>query len=151
MASGTFTWGQASPAAPRKSTPEVYLAKQIDNSRLRRVTDVERAREMFAFSLVLAVLFGLIGLYAWQHFSSIEYGYRIEAQKMQRDNLLEMNRALRLEEASLRDPGRIDVLARRMGFEAPQPGQVMRMETTNEPGVPVLAREFGIQVIAAAQ
>ena len=35
-----------------------------------------------------------------------------------------MNRALRLEEASLRDPERIDVMARKLGLQSPQPGQV---------------------------
>jgi hypothetical protein len=40
-----------------------------------------------------------------------------------------MNRALRLEDASLRDPERIDVLARRMGLVPPEPGQVIRMDS----------------------
>ena len=39
-----------------------------------------------------------------------------------------MNHALRLEDASLRDPERIDVLARRMGLVPPEPGQVIRMD-----------------------
>ena len=48
---------------------------------------------------------------------------------MQRDGLMEMNRALRLEEASLRDPERIDMLARKLGLQSPQAGQVMHMDT----------------------
>jgi len=43
--------------------------------------------------------------------------------------LAEMNRALRLEEASLRDPERIDTLARRLGLQSPQAGQVIRMDS----------------------
>jgi hypothetical protein len=39
-----------------------------------------------------------------------------------------MNHALRLEDASLRDPERIDVLARRIGLVPPEPGQVIRMD-----------------------
>jgi cell division protein FtsL len=39
-------------------------------------------------------------------------------------DLTEMNRALHLEEASLRDPERIDVMARKLGLQSPQPGQV---------------------------
>jgi len=54
---------------------------------------------------------------------------------------VEMNRALRLEEASLRDPQRIDVLARQMGLVAPQAGQVIRMDDGgSDPGAPVMAR-----------
>jgi len=41
-----------------------------------------------------------------------------------------MNRALRLEEASLRDPERIDTLARKLGLQSPQAGQVMHMDAT---------------------
>jgi len=33
-----------------------------------------------------------------------------------------------LEDASLRDPERIDVMARRMGLVPPEPGQVIRMD-----------------------
>ena len=66
--------------------------------------------------------------FAWQHFKAIEYGYRIESLQVQRDGLVEMNRALRLEEASLRDPERIDVLARKLGLQSPQAGQVMRLD-----------------------
>jgi cell division protein FtsL len=80
------------------------------------------------FSASIAALFLLVLFYAWQHFSAVQYGYKIEAQKTQRDQLVEQNRALKLEEAGLRDPGRIDALARQMGLESPQPGQVVRLE-----------------------
>jgi len=67
--------------------------------------------------------------FAWQHFKAIEYGYKIETLRVQRDGLAEMNRALHLEEASLRDPERIDTLARKLGLQSPQAGQVMHMDT----------------------
>jgi cell division protein FtsL len=122
-------------------TPEVYFTKAIDNSRLVKVADLKRSREMTHFTCALAVLFLLVMVYAWQHFSAIEYGYHIEAMKSQRDTLVETNRALRLEEASLKDPERIDTLAREMGLVTPQAGQVVRIEpTAKEPGVPVMAR-----------
>jgi cell division protein FtsL len=122
-------------------TPEVYFSKAIDNSRLVRVTDKKRSREMTQFACALAVLFVLVMFYAWQHFSAIEYGYKIEAAKSQRDTLVETNRALRLEEASLKDPQRIDALARQMGLQTPLAGQVVRIEpSAKDPGVPVMAR-----------
>jgi hypothetical protein len=52
-----------------------------------------------------------------------------------------------LEEASLRDPERIEQLAARMGLVAPQAGQVMHLEVTPDPATPVLARVSGIQVV----
>jgi len=99
------------------------------------------------FSVSVAALFLLVMFYAWQHFSSIEYGYRIEAQKSERERLVEMNRTLKLEAASLRDPGRIDALARQMGLESPEPGQVIQMNP--EDGAPILARATPVAVIPA--
>lgn len=128
-------------------TPEIYFNKAIDNSRLVKVADPKRAKEMAMFSVSVAVLFFFVMVYAWQHLSSIEYGYKIEAQKIERDALQEQNRALRLQEASLRDPERIEQLASRMGLVAPQARQVMHLEVTPDPGAPVLARVSGIQVV----
>ena len=78
-------------------TPEIYFAKAIDNSRLVKVEDPGRNREMKQFGTALAVLFLLVFTYAWQHFRAIEYGYQIESAKRELNNLTEMNRALRLE------------------------------------------------------
>src|SRR5215475_4793615 len=98
-------------------TPEFYFHKIIDNSRVVKVADPKRRREIRMFSASVAALFLLALFYAWQHFRAIEYGYRIEVQKSEVARLTEMNRALKLEEASLRDPGRIDNLARQMGLK----------------------------------
>ncbi len=132
-------------------TPEIYFNKGIDNSRLVKVADPRRAREMTMFSVSVAVLFLFTMIYAWQHFSSIEYGYKIEAQKIERDALLEQNRSLRLEQASLRDPERIEQLAQRLGLVSPQAGQVMHLEISAEPNAPVLAKVSGVQVIDTAR
>ena len=105
---------------------------------------------MRAFSIALSVLCLLVLSYAWQHFRAIEYGYKISELKTQRDSLVEMNRALRLEEASLRDPERIDTLARKMGMVAPQPGQVIRMDTVlPDGGTNVMASAAPVAVISA--
>src|SRR5438445_4754883 len=124
-----------------KGTPEIYFSKAIDNSRLVKVEDPGRSHEMKQFGIALCCLFLLVMTYAWQHFSAIEYGYRIESLKVQRDGLVEMNRALRLEEASLRDPGRIDTLAKRMGLESTHAGQVLMLDTAQpDASAPEMAR-----------
>jgi len=137
----------AAPAAVRRQsrgvTPEIYFAKRIDNSRLVKVSDPKHNREMAMFFGATVLLFLLVMVYAWQHFSAIECGYRVEQLRAHRNGLVEMNRALRLEEASLRDPQRIDLLARRMGLAAPQAGQVMRLDAGSDSvdaGAPVMAR-----------
>ena len=129
-------------------TPEFYFQKTIDNSRLVKISDPQRRREIRMFSASVAALFLLMMFYAWQHFSSIEYGYKIEAQRTERERLVEMNRTLKLEEASLRDPGRIDTLARQMGLESPQPGQVVHLDA-DEAGASVIAQVTPVAVISA--
>jgi len=130
-------------------TPEIYFHKAIDNSRLVKVEDPRRGREMRQFGIALSCLFLLVMTYAWQHFKAIEYGYQIESMKIERDGMAEMNRALRLEDASLRDPERIDVMARKLGLQSPQAGQVMRLDTSADSGAPVMASISTVSVFSA--
>ena len=152
MTAATATIRKMSPTAGRRpfwtGTPEIYFAKPIDNSRLVKVEDPQRNREMKQFGTALACLFLLVFTYAWQHFKAIEYGYQIESAKRDLSALTEMNHALRLEDASLRDPERIDVLARRMGLVPPEPGQVIRMDAASgeAPG-PVMASNAPVVVL----
>jgi len=153
MAAAAATMCGAVPAVERRSlwtgTPEIYFAKAIDNSRLVKVEDPRRSREMKHFGTALACLFLLVFTYAWQHFKAIEYGYQIESAKRELSEKTEMNRALRLEDASLRDPERIDVLARRMGLVPPQPGQVIRMDSNSaDTQGPIMASAAPIMVVA---
>jgi len=129
-------------------TPEFYFQKTIDNSRLVKISDPKRRREIRMFSASVAALFLVMMFYAWQHFSSIEYGYKIESQKTERERLMEVNRTLKLEAASLRDPGRIDALARQMGLESPQPGQVIRLNP-DDVSAAIMAQASPVAVITA--
>ena len=130
-------------------TPEIYFRKTIDNSRLVKVEDPRRAREMKQFGIALCFLFALVMGYALQHFRAIEFGYQIETLRTQRDGLQDINRALRLEEASLRDPERIDMMARKLGLQSPQPGQVMHLDVDADTGTPVMASVAPISVVSA--
>ncbi len=152
MATATVGRIVAQTAAWRGATPEIHFVKAIDNSRLVKVADTRRNCEMAQFTVACVVLFVLALAYMWQHYSAIEYGYQIQATKAERDRLVEVNRTLRLEEASLRDPQRIDALARGMGMVAPQPGQVMRLDqpATNDGGQ-VLAQVSQAVVVPSTQ
>lgn len=130
-------------------TPEIYFRKNIDNSRLVKVEDPRREREMRIFGVALCCLFLLVMGYALQHFRAIEYGYKIEALRSQRDGLAGMNQALRLEESSLRDPDRIDAVARKLGLQSPDPGQVIRMDSGTDIGTPVMASVTPVSVVSA--
>jgi hypothetical protein len=123
----------------RGPTPEVFSAKRLDNSRLVKAADPVRVREMRIFTAAMTVLFVFVMVYGWQHFSAIEYGYRVESEKQQRILLEEQNRQLRLTEAQLCDPHRIDRMARHLGLDAPRPGQVVRGESSFDANAPIVA------------
>ncbi len=121
-------------------TPEVMLNRHFDNSRLVKAPDPVRLRQMRIFSAALFVLFSLVMVYGLQHFTAIEGSYRLESEKQLRDQLREENRQLRLTEAQLSQPSRIDGLAHEMGMAAPQPGQVVHEEMHPDLSSPVLAQ-----------
>ena len=121
-------------------TPEIIFAHHFDNSRLVKADDPVRARQMRIFSAAMTVLFSLIMVYGLQHFYAIENSYRIESEKLALDQLREENRQLRLGEAQLTRPGRIDGMARQLGLAEPQPGQVVHATTRIDNSAPVFAQ-----------
>ena len=119
---------KSAPVAGRASFPEFYLVKHIDNSRLVREVDLERRRECFGLLGLGVLVFLFVLLFAWQHFQCVRYGYQVEQLKADRAALEEWNHELRLEQASLADPERIDRLARtQLGMVSPAPQQVIRV------------------------
>ena len=128
--------------------PEIYLSKAIDNTRVVRVMDKGQRREMVLFTFVMSVLFVLVMMYLWQHFAAIEYGYKIEALRNKRDKVTDVYRTLKLEEATLEDPERIDALAKGMGLQTPQVGQVQRLDSTPDGATTAMAQMSGISVVS---
>jgi cell division protein FtsL len=124
----------------RMRTPEFHFARHIDNSRLVKAPDLARVREMRIFSGAIAVLFSLVMIYGLQHFYAIENSYRVESEKQTLNQLREENRQLRLSQAELTQPGRIDMMARQLGLAAPQPGQVVHASGNADASTPVLAQ-----------
>ncbi|HTB95635.1 MAG TPA: cell division protein FtsL [Terracidiphilus sp.] len=121
-------------------TPEVMFARHFDNSRLVKAADPVRVRQMRTFTAAVTVLFSLVMIYGLQHFSAIEGSYRVESEKQQLEQLREENRQLRLSEAQLAQPERIDSLARQMGLSFPEPGQVVHASAPIDSSGPVLAQ-----------
>ncbi len=130
--------------ARRGPTPEVFFTKHLDNTRLVKAADPVRVKEMRRFAMAMTMLFAMVMLYGWQHFSAIEVGYRVESEKQQLEQLKEQNRQLGLSEAQLCDLNRLDREARRLGMDAPRPGQVVRpesaLDTDMGPGAPAMAQ-----------
>jgi cell division protein FtsL len=124
----------------RMRTPEFFFVHHIDNSRLVKASDPVRVREMRGFSIAIAALFALVMFYGMQHFYAIEGSYRVEQEKQSLNQLREENRQLRLSQAELTQPGRIDTMARQLGLAAPQPGQVVHPNARPDASVPVEAK-----------
>jgi cell division protein FtsL len=128
----------------RGATLEVFFPKRIDNSRLVKAPDTVRIREMRIFTAAMTVLLSLVMFYGLQHFSAIEIGYHVETKKQQVEALREQNRQLRLTEAQLSQPRRIDEMARQMGLVERQPNQVVRVTDRTDShldnGAPALAQ-----------
>ena len=121
-------------------TPEFCFVKHFDNSRLVKAPDSARARHMRWFSVAVTALLVLVMVYGLQHFYAIEGGYRVESEKQVRDQLREENRQLRLAEAQLTQPGRIDSMARQLGLSEPQPGQVVHPTSRPDAAAPAFAQ-----------
>ncbi len=124
----------------RVRTPEFYFVKQFDNTRLVKASDPVRVREMRVFSAAVVVLFSLVMIYGLQHFYAIESSYSVESEKQMLNQLREENRQLRLNEAELTQPGRIDQMARQLGLAEPQPGQVVYSDARPASAGPTLAQ-----------
>jgi cell division protein FtsL len=114
-----------------------------------REVDLERRRECFSLLGLGVLVFLFVLLFAWQHFQCVRYGYQIETFKAERAMLEEQNHQLRLEQAALADPERIDTLARtRLGMVLPKPQQVIQasrpVPAASAFGNPELARNLSV-------
>jgi len=107
---------------------EVHIEKRIINNHVIREADVKSHRDYIVITVLASMfLFGLFA-YGWQHYQWIQYGYRIEEAQKKKEQLSEISRQLRLERASLRDPQRIDSIARgELGMVVPAPGQLVTL------------------------
>jgi cell division protein FtsL len=121
-------------AAGRASFPEIYFTKHIDNSRLVREVGLEKCRECFSLLGLGILVFLSVFLSSWPHLQCVRAGYEIEELKAQRGALQEWNHQLRLAQAALADPQRIDTLARKdLGMVSPSPQQVIQWGGADAP------------------
>ena len=122
-------------------TPEINFIRHFDNSRLVKAADPVRVRQMRTFTAAMTLLFSLVMFYGLQHFSAIEGSYTVESEKQMCDQLREENNQLRLSEAQLMQPQRIDGLARQLCLSAPDPAQIVHPNAAvAAEGAPVLAQ-----------
>jgi len=80
-------------------------------------------------------------MYIYQHFRCIDLSFQLEDLKAKQTQSLALNSELRLEIEGLRDPRRIDVIARRqLGLTQPMPTQVQEYDAPS--GAEVAAARY---------
>ncbi len=116
---------------------EIEFEKRIVKNKPVREADTRSHRDyIFVTALAMMFLFGLFA-YGWQHYQWIQYRYRIEEAQKKKEQLSEVGRQLRLERALLRNPQRIDTIARRdLGMVSPAPGQLLTLSAGVPPTIP---------------
>ncbi|HWG36758.1 MAG TPA: cell division protein FtsL [Terriglobales bacterium] len=119
---------------------DVHFRQQIDNSRLVRVSDPARRRELQALFVLVGLAFAVGFGWAWMRFDMVRLGYQIESARQQQASLEQWNRGLELQQAALRSPVRIYALAEaRLGMQSAKPGQMVAMDLVAGGGAPVMA------------
>jgi hypothetical protein len=102
---------------------------EIRNYALKRVTDSRNLAGLLCMTLVLTVLAGVLVLYAWQRSQIIELGYQCQHLMELETTLLRVEKALVLEMETLKDPARIDTIARDLGMTPLRPHQFIPATT----------------------
>jgi cell division protein FtsL len=107
----------------------VRLGKPIDNSRVVRQVDPRTRREVWWLILLVAVLAGAAGLYAWPALEIRRAGQDAIDLDREKERLLEENRKLNLEKSALENLSRVETIATRdLGLDTPAPERSIVVE-----------------------
>jgi cell division protein FtsL len=105
------------------------LPKAIDNSQVVREVDPRSSRDLWLLIGLVTALAGSLGLYAWPTLMIRQTGNAAEQLSRERERLVEENRKLRLEKASLEDLRRVEAIAvRDLGLAPPAPERLVVVE-----------------------
>jgi cell division protein FtsL len=108
-----------------RSVREFQTVKRIDNSRLVRRVEPVKLRYYYRTLGLGSVVAAFFMLYIYQHFRCIDLSFQLEEVKAKQVEAATLNSSLKLEIASLRNPMRIDIIARRqLGLTEPLPTQI---------------------------
>jgi cell division protein FtsL len=117
----------------KKRVPtQFHTVKRIDNSRLVRNVEPVRLRGLYRTAGIGALVAVFFMMYIYQHFHCIDLSFQLEDLRAKQTQFTAFNSELRLEIERLRDPRRIDVIARRqLGLTQPLPTQVQEYDAPN--------------------
>jgi cell division protein FtsL len=108
---------------------EYAVRKDVRNNPIVREVDEARQQQLWRSARIGAVLVVVVLFSAWQHFQLVSHGYRIQRMQQERAAEEEINRHLRLEIETLREPRRIERLAtQKLRMVAPDREQAIVLE-----------------------
>jgi cell division protein FtsL len=132
--------------ARKKKVPamlEFHTVKRIDNSRLVRHVEPVKMRSFYRTVALSGIVAAFFMFYIYQHFRCIDLSFQLEDVRAKQAEAASLNSSLKLEIASLRNPMRIDVIARRqLGLTEPLPTQVQEYEAPS--GAEVAAARYSL-------
>jgi hypothetical protein len=109
---------------------EFHTVKRIDNSRIVRHVEPVKLRRLYRTVALGGMIAAFFMMYIYQHFRCIDLSFQLEDVKARQAEAALLNSSLKLEIAGLRNPMRIDVIARRqLGLTEPLPTQVQEYES----------------------
>ena len=116
----------------QKAMTEFHTVKRIDNSRIVRHVEPVKMRRLYRTVALGGLIAAFFMMYIYQHFRCIDLSFQLEDVKGRQSEAAALNSSLKLEIAGLRNPMRIDVIARRqLGLTEPLPTQVQEYEAPN--------------------
>ena len=116
-------------SANKRVATQFHTVKRIDNSRLVRNVEPAKLRGLYRTAGLGGIIAMCLMMYIYQHFRCIDLSFQLEDLKVKQTQAAAVNSEMRLEIAALRDPRRIDVIARRqLGLSQPLPTQVQEYE-----------------------
>lgn len=116
----------AATSAPRVLTVRRPLVRPEDDS--RRLMRAMRSAAVRRVVLLVSVLVLLCLVKVWVRLQVVNVGYELSAARQMQQRLEHERQELEVELATLRDPRRLQEIARRrLGLTEPRPGQVQEL------------------------
>ena len=109
----------------RYAATQTYSIDSVRKQRTYTKDDVFKTQLLFR-ALFLAALVAILSLfYIWSRVQIVHYGYEINSLKSHQEALLEQNKKLSVEWATLKSPERIEKIAReKLIMQAPTEDQI---------------------------
>lgn len=92
------------------------------------VIGLDRLGPVGTAMLVAAPVTAAALFYVWTHIESVRLGYALSEAGAAHEQIVERNRALKLDVAALKAPERLERMAEKYGLQAPRPEQIIRID-----------------------